>query len=749
MPNNAGPPDRSLIRRRLHGLVCRVQGWRLPVSISVRSFVSNRLGGVFLGSFLFGLGCSGSSFSGGGGTVSPIPAVTITGAADTRLGTTTQFSATVTNSTNQAVTWQVNGITGGSTATGTITSAGLYTAPATMPALNAVSIGAISAVSSSASATLSEAIWNPVPVLTSATATQTVVGQTSTFLIDVKGTGFVSGATITFGGTSLTTSFISATELQANYSTSTTVTSAIGVTNPNPGSAGSATANVQFPVTLATLATASRLLDQATFGPTTSDIANVQSIGVDAYLTQQFAAAPTLLPDLPNPLPPACAPSNPIPCEQGEWWQTVITGPDQLRQRVAFALSEMFVVSTNSISPYSVTTYQNMLANDAFANFATIMKDVTLSVAMGNYLNMLNSAKPASGQIANENYSRENMQLFTIGLNLLNQDGTLQLDGSGNPIPAYTQAQVQAFARAYTGWTYGNAAGTALTKFPNTTAYYDGPMQAYDAQHDTTAKILLNGTTLPAGQTAAQDLNGALNNLFTHPNVGPFVCQQLIQHLVSSNPSPAYVSRVAAVFADNGNGVRGDMKAVVRAILTDTEARAGDTNASFNGGHLREPMLYLANVIRALGFTNTDVNGYWGTLSNYSGALSERPYGSGSVFNFFPPSYTIPGTTTLAPEFDLENTASAILRLTQANQLVYNQISGFSVNLSATSSWGVLAANPANLVTALNNLFMHGQMPANMQTAIVSHITTLTDMGERVRVAVYLIITSSQYKVMH
>jgi uncharacterized protein (DUF1800 family) len=430
-----------------------------------------------------------------------------------------------------------------------------------------------------------------------------------------------------------------------------------------------------------------------------------------------------------------------------------VTAPDQLRQRVAFALSEMFVVSTNSISPYAVTPFQNMLATDAFANFSTIMHDVTLSTAMGNYLNMLNSAKPATvggvAQIANENYARENMQLFTIGIDLLNADGTPQLDGNGNMIPAYTQAQVQAFARAYTGWTYANVSGAPLTRYPNGTANYDAPMAAYDPQHDTGAKILLNGTTLPAGQTAAEDLNGALNNLFTHPNTGPFVCQQLIQHLVASNPSPAYVTRVAAVFADNGSGVRGDMKAVIHAILTDSEARAGDTNPSFNGGHLREPILYTANVIRALGFTNTDVNGFWGNLSNYSGALSQKPYAAGSVFNFFPPSYTVPGTTTLAPEFDLENTASAILRLTLADELVNNHISSFTVNLSATSPLGVLAANPANLVNQLNTLFMHGQMPANMQSAIVSHITTLTDPAERVRVATYLIITSSQYKILH
>jgi uncharacterized protein (DUF1800 family) len=694
-------------------------------------------------------GCSGSSFSsGGGGTTPPAITVTVTGSADTRLGATSQFTAAVTNTTNTLVTWQVNGVTGGSSANGTISTSGLYTAPAALPAQNPVTIAAVSQASAAASGTLSEAIWNPLPVLTSATATQS--GTSTTFLIDVEGSKFIQGATIDVGGVALTTNFISATELQANYTASATTSGTVTVVNPNPGSSVSASANVQFTVYAASLASASRLLDQATFGPTLADIQHVQTIGLDAYITEQLGTAPTLLPAIANPPPTICA-NNIIPCEQSEWWQTVLTAPDQLRQRVAFALSEIMVISTNSDSANAVIPYQNVLANDAFANFSTVLKDVTLSTGMGAYLNMINSSKPANGQIANENYAREAMQLFSIGLVMLNPDGSPQLDSSGNTIPTYTEAQVQAFARAYTGWTFANAAGGPVTKFPNT-INWGVPMAPVDSEHDMTAKILLNGTTLPAGQTTVTDLNGALANLFAHPNAGPFICRQLIQHLVSSHPSPAYVARISAVFANNGSSVRGDMSAVVRAILEDQEARAGDTDPTQDGGHLREPMLYLANVMRALGFVNTDTTDpipYYGTLSNYSGNLSEKPYGAGSVFNFYPPSYEIPGSTTNAPEFALENTASAVLRLSQANSLVYNQISGFKVDLSATSPLGLLAGNPQNLVNQLNTMFMHGQMPSNMQTEIVSHISTLTDMGERVRVAVYLIITSSQYKIDH
>jgi uncharacterized protein (DUF1800 family) len=580
----------------------------------------------------------------------------------------------------------------------------------------------------------------------------------TTGLLSVIGTGFVNGAELQASGSSLATTFVSSSELQATIPVGSGVNSvAVNVLNPNPGGTSSTSATAQV---LTSLQSAARLLDQATFGPTLNDIQHVQSVGLQAYLNEQFALPVTLEPDIATPPPTLCA-TNTVPCQQAEWWQASLTAPDQLRQRVAFAFSEMFVISTNSVNARAVTSFQNTLASDAFGNFYTLMKDVTLSPGMGAYLNMLNSAKPTSTEIANENYARELMQLFTIGLDALNTDGTLQLDSNGNPIPTYTEAQVQAFARAYTGWTYATATGGVPTSFPNNTPNYDSPMAAVEAQHDVTAKTLLNGTSLPAYQTSSQDLTGALTNIFNHPNVGPFVCRQLIQHLVASNPSPAYVARVAMVFDNDGTGARGNLQSVIQAILLDPEARAGDSDSSFDGGHLREPMLYMTNVMRGLGFTFVGAGTgtgaeYYYTPGNFTSALSEKPYTSGSVFNFFPPSYLIPGTTTNAPEFSIENTASAILRLTLADNLVYNRISDFTVDLSATSALGLKASatgnaitDSTNLVTALNTIFMHGQMPAQMQTDIVNHVATLTNIAERVRVATYLVITSSHYKVLH
>jgi uncharacterized protein (DUF1800 family) len=547
----------------------------------------------------------------------------------------------------------------------------------------------------------------------------------------------------------VTTTFVSGTELQATITIPAGTTALmVSVMNPNPGAMASNTESANL--YLALVPAAARLLDQATFGPTLADIQHVQQVGIDGYITEQFNTPDTPLANIPSPLPALCLASNtPTNCEESEWWQTVLTGNDQLRQRVAFALSEIFVISSDTDNATTITYYHNTLAQDAFTNFSTIMHDVTLSPGMGDYLNMLNSAKAPAGEIANENYPRELMQLFTLGLDLLNPDGSLQLDGNGNPIPTYTEAQVQAFARAYTGWTYANSTGGSPTKFPNNTPNYFAPMAPVETEHDETAKALLNGTVLPAGQTAEEDLSGALSNVFNHNNVGPFVCKQLIQHLVSSNPSAAYVARVAAVFANNGSGVRGDMQAVIRAILEDTEARAGDTNSLYEGGHLREPMLWMTNYLRAIGFTNTDANSSYFSLSNYSNNLNERPYRSGSVINFFPPSYVIPQTSLNAPEFDLENTASAILRLSLADSLVNNKITGFTTDLSATSTLGqIAAASPGNLVDTLGVMFMHGQMPADMRAAILSAITGL-GTAQQVRVATYLVISSSQYKVMH
>ena len=603
------------------------------------------------------------------------------------------------------------------------------------------------------SASLSVKILNPLPTITAGSVTQTAPG--TSFVLTLNGTGFVSGSQLQVTGVNTATTFLSATELQSSISVPAGTTSiSVGLLNPNAAQKAAVTQTIAVQtIPPVSLAAATRLLDQTTFGPTLSAVQNVQQLGVAAYLAQQFATPTTRMPAIPNP-PVATCPNGTQACAQSSFWKNALTANDQLRQRVAFALSEIFVVSTDMVNARTIPSYHNLLADDAFGSFRQLLSDVTTSPAMGAYLNMLNSNAAPASQIANENYARELMQLFTTGLYLLNADGSLQLDGQGMPQPVYTQVQVQAYARALTGWTYANATGGVPTSFPNGVPNFDQPMRAIEVSHDISAKALLSGVTLPAGQTAEQDLSGVIDSIFNHPNVGPFVGRQLIQHLVSGNPSPAYVGRVAAVFANDGSGVRGDMKAVITAILNDPEARAADSDPAAEGGHLREPILYFTGILRALQFTNVDPQGRYDVASNYTAPLGEVPYAAASVFNFFPPSYVIPGAAINAPEFAQENTAAATLRMTLADSIVRNHLTSFSIDMSPTSFLGQIASatgNPAtdstNLVTALDILFTHAQMTTAMQQAIAANAALLPDIGQRVRVSTWLVISSNFYKI--
>jgi Protein of unknown function (DUF1800) len=283
--------------------------------------------------------------------------------------------------------------------------------------------------------------------------------------------------------------------------------------------------------------------------------------------------------------------------------------------------------------------------------------------------------------------------------------------------------------------------------------YYYHPMVAVPGPyHDETSKTLLDGVTLNPGQSAQQDLAQALTNVFDHPTVPPFVCKQLIQHLVKSEPSPAYVDRVATVFINDGNGVRGDMQAVLTAIFTDPEARAGDTNEQTSDGHLREPILWLSGILRGLGAVNVDRNDYYEYLSEDTNTLNEVPYASPAVFNFFPPSYVIPGTILNAPEFGLENTASVTGRLTLADTIVNNNLYNFNIDTSATSPLGtvLVSKGPAALVNELSTLFLYGEMDSATAAAITNEIGTIkNDPARQVRLAAFLVVTSSPYKVLH
>ena len=682
-------------------------------------------------------------------TPTPLPVVSVTGPAEVRLGASAQYSAA------SGVVWSVNAITGGNASIGLISASGLYSPSSAIVPGHSVTIAAATATKPVVSSSLSVKVLNVLPVLSSGSVTQAAPG--TSFLLDVRGSGFLPTSQLLAANANVPTTFLSSTELQSTITVAPgTTTLNVGILNPNAAqsSAVSKTLPVQA-MSSVSLTQAARLLDQTTFGPTLSAISNVQQIGIAAYLAQQFATPTTRMPAIGNP-PVATCPDATYRCAQSSFWKNALTANDQLRQRVAFAFSEMFVVSTDMVNARTIPSYHNLLADDAFGNFRQVINDVATSPAMGEYLNMLDSDRAPAGQIANENFARELMQLFTTGLVVINTEGEPELNAQQLPQPVFTEAEVQASARALTGWTYANPTGGVPTSFPNGLPNFDQPMRAIEVSHDTSEKTLLDGVNLPPGQTAEADLAGVIDSIFNHPNVGPFVCRQLIQHLVTGNPSPAYVGRVSAVFANDGAGVRGDMKAVITAILTDPEARAADTNPAEDGGHLREPILYFTGILRALQSTNTNAQGRYDMATSYTAPLGETPYGAASVFNFFPPSYVIPGTSINAPEFAQEDTAAAMIRLNLADSIVRNHLTSFNIDMSQTSVLGKIASatgnagvDSANLVNALDVLFTHAQMPAAMKAAIVAHATQLPVIGQRVRVATWLVISSNFYQIEH
>jgi uncharacterized protein (DUF1800 family) len=510
-----------------------------------------------------------------------------------------------------------------------------------------------------------------------------------------------------------------------------------------------------------------RFLEQATFGPTEALVAQVESQGIPAFLDSQLGLPPSSLGTFeplvqgaaqvcPTPAPPNC---NPSTCYRDNFtaypasvafFRNALTGEDQLRQRVAFALSQILVVSGDEVrTAYGIADYEQFLLNDAFANFRQILEDVTLSPAMGRYLDMVNNDKPnpAVGNSPNENYARELLQLFSIGLVKLNLDGTVVTDSTGEPVPTYDQSVVQGFAHVFTGWTYPTIPGR--TQKAHNPPYYRGQMEAVASNHDSASKTLLDDVVLPAGQTPEQDLADALDLVFNHPNVGPFIGKQLIQFLVTSNPSPAYVARVAGVFNDNGQGVRGDLRAVVRAILLDTEAR-GATKPDPSYGKLREPVLLLTGLSRALEVASDGIY-----LRNASVALGQDVFQAPSVFNFYPPNYPLAGTSLVSPPSTLLDSATVMQRANVLYRLLFqgaapdSTVPGSTGTQAPLTSLWALAGDSNALVDRMNALLMHGTMTTAMRQAVLDATNAVADSDRlgRARAAAYVVGTSAQYQV--
>ncbi|WP_456416355.1 DUF1800 domain-containing protein [Thiolapillus sp.] len=535
----------------------------------------------------------------------------------------------------------------------------------------------------------------------------------------------------------------------------------------------------------ANYADAARFLTQATFGPTQQDIDHLLDLGsYEAWLDEQFS-----LP-LQRQLP-AMRTLNTLMCEDSTnpnytetnnsygrrqiWWEQVINGRDQLRQRMAFSLSQILVVSdVGELGnfQFGMTDYWDTLLAHSFGNYRDLLEAVTLHPMMGEWLSSIRNRKavPAENIHPDENYAREILQLFSIGLHQLNLDGTLKKDANGLPVPTYGQAEIKEFARVFTGLIYDGV--DRWWKGPWSGAITTQPMVPYEEFHDTGAKTLLNGQVVPAGGDTLTDIRAALDIIFNHPNVPPFVSKQLIQRMVTSNPSPAYVERVAQVFVDNGSGERGDLKAVAKAILLDPEARRMHP-ATEHFGKLREPLLRFSHLWRAFGLTTITRNGtlwnqescgqgdyalYWmWWLSSLLQKSGQDILGAPSVFNFYQPGFSPSGPAAnaglVAPEFQiasesrLTSTASSMNWQIQASR--WNETRWSTIDLQDETPWG---ASPEFLLKRLNLLMLNGQMTQAEYAALAAHSSTVLNSNnggpaDVVRDVITLIVNSPNYLI--
>ena len=718
---------------------------------------------------------------------------------DVRVRNSLNLGLEVMGTSNKGVTLAVNGIAGGNSTIGTAVSKAdgsiTYTAPAVVPTPNNVVMLTVTSVDNpTVSINQNISVLNPIPVLTSATPLSFNPGPPATTIV-LSGSDFINGAQVLMNGSAVPTTFNSGTQLTANVSPTEPGNLDLQVLNPSPGPATSAdligTVNGTPPVPVVSPQDASRFLDQATFGATDADIHHLSLIGYQAWLSEQFAATQTLMtPGVEQALivnsQPACAAGD-VACNaalfmqnnQGQvytenaFWQQSLTANDQLRQRVAYSLHVMLVISMTATGvqnmPRGAAHYYDTLGADAFGNFRQLLEDVTLNPMMGQWLAMQGNDKGNATTDPDENYAREVMQLFTIGLYQLNDDGTQKLDGTGKPTPTYSNTDVMGLAKVFTGFSWNVPGNTSDAAWSDCCMYVGPghgedllPMQSYPTHHSTAEKDFL-GVTIPAGSTDPNgDLKIALDTLFNHPNLPAFFSKQMIQHMVTSNPSPAYVSRVAAVFKDNGLGVRGDLKAVITAILMDPEARdtAGDAgNPQF--GKVREALIRYTHWARA--FTaQSRTGGFWmGSTEDPIWGLGQMTLRSPTVFNWFAPGYVPPGTSIeqagmTAPELQMTNVSSVVGYLNYMQTTVGSDATnGFDVFSSYAAEMN-LAVNPGALLDRVNLLLMAGQLDSTLYSQILSAVSAIpiptgnqdainAALGARVRTAVFLTMASPSY----
>jgi len=497
---------------------------------------------------------------------------------------------------------------------------------------------------------------------------------------------------------------------------------------------------------------AARLLTQATFGiRAPGEVSDLQAEGIEHWLWRQFNA-PCALHTSYLDQQRSRVDFNKATEEMSyeAVWRQWLFEDGQLRARVAFALSQIMVISNIApdLKPYAMSSYMDMLNRHAFGNFRDLLHGVALHPAMGYYLNMLESEKedPDTGSHPNENFAREVLQLFSIGLVRLNLDGIPQRDAQGRTIPTYDESVVKGFARAFSGWGFGGQGNADPDLFHHADYELDAnwvtPMMPFAQAHEPGPKKLLDGEVLPAGQSPEKDLSDAIDNIFRHANVGPFIGRQLIQRLVTSNPTASYVARVASVFNDNGQGVRGDLRAVVRAILIDAEARGDDAVQRTAYGKQREPVIRLANYFRAFQATTPSPSGRTDLhyLDSPEDGLGQSPLLAPSVFNFFSPAFRPAGPIAqaglVAPEFQITTETTVVGSFNTFASVLswegygWGEQSRLSLNFA---DWEALALQPEALVDRMNLVLCQQQMSAATRSRLLTLVRALPSNSWQLR----------------
>ena len=500
---------------------------------------------------------------------------------------------------------------------------------------------------------------------------------------------------------------------------------------------------------------AARLLHQASLGPTYEEILSAQGLSAEEWIDSQMQLPITYHVDYLENYPNRDYPRQINRVDA--WWKGSINAPDQLRQRVAYAMSQIFVVSdfNNSLAnePKGMVSYYDMLLENAFGNYRDILETISRSPIMGKYLDHLGNEKADEERNIrpDENYARELLQLFSIGLEELSLNGLVKKDTNGQPIPAYTQADIEGFAKVFTGWTFG--ASEFWGRPSNNHSILMSPFEAY---HSTAEKHLISDVVIPANTDAETSLKIALDTIFAHPNIAPFISKQLILKLITSNPSPSYIERVAKIFNDNGQGVKGDLSAVIKAIYLDPEARQFAAPLAYFG-KVREPLLKQMQLWRV--FKAKSLNNRYYT-SNLSLQFGQGPLQSPSVFNFYQPDHQpqeLSGSMLVAPELQIANDAYVINTLnTHFDEMSrrvaerYDELNENYVYLYMGDDLELLANFGLNaVIDKYDTLFFAGAMSHDMRNAIYDMDAYFSSSESHLRLSyiVYLITVSAEYSL--